>query len=231
MKLIFVLVLALVVPPGCITVPDSEQTSFSGDDLTRTTRRVARGKNVSVKYAIPRDGEASGNPKLQNLLDQGIVPICVEITNESSEILAADAATLTVKDHGGALHPIGVKNLPTRFESFNGEALTANFLNVVIVVVATVGIIYVLADGCNGCANDVIQLGFRGDDDSEAREQRDDRIFNSLTKMTYVTYEDPYEPQAVLGPGETLKGMMFFRAPGRDPHWQSLRLKVESPRR
>jgi len=179
-------------------------------------RRLAAGdfakaiQQIDLHYVPAR----SDNAALQNLLDNGFVPVYVRLTNHNTASVLVDASTLSLMSDGKSFKAIAPANLPDELTSFNVAAVGANVANTVIAVAVLVAIVVVMSALHTSSSGLVMDPG----DESS--------IYNRVTKTTTIGYQNYLFPTGAVAPGATVRGLVFFRVPD-DVAKDKLRLRFE----
>jgi len=169
-------------------------------------RRLAAGdfaeaiQQIDLHY-VPA---SSDNAALQNLLDNGFVPVYVRLTNHNTVPVVIDAATLSplsLSSDTQSFKAIPSSDLPDELTSFNTAALGANVANTVIAVAVVVAIIVVMS-ALHANSGD---FGIAPGDESS--------VYNRVTKTTTIDYQNYLLPTGAVAPGATIRGLVFFRVP------------------
>jgi len=168
-------------------------------------------KRIDLRYK-PAE---SDNAAIQTLLDAGIVPVYVRVTNSGSKPMKFDPESLQLADDTDRFAAIAAKNLPRTFKQLNPKAVGANVANTVIVFAAAVGVMVVIAAVVVASSKGGVggHVGNFGDIPGGSSSGSDSSIYNSVHQTVAISYQNLLLPAVELAPGATTKGLVFFRVP------------------
>lgn len=169
--------------------------------------RLKRGDYKKLFKKIHFDYKASNvnNKILQDLIDEGFIPVYVKIQNNGDKpikIKEKDFALINTESNAKTL-AFDSANLPKEFEHFSPKALAANIYNTGVVITGTVAVFAVmaLAQGFQGYGGPFPGFGSAGEDNE---------LYNSLQKTTTVNYQQYLISERTLKPGESVQGLLIF---------------------
>ncbi len=188
---------------------------------------------------------------LKTLIKKGYVPVLVAVNNVSSKTVDAADLRVSLNDSSLTLDPIPEDQLPQEFKSLNPQAFAANTYNAAVVVASAL-VVLVAAAGIDSLevsvekkANvdpdaedtllrhsiefleDAITANASGDPQSDAGFAVDNPILNPFRKLTAIDYNGLLFHPKPLAPGESARGILFFKSKGVD--WSGLRLYAYLP--
>ncbi|MBI5200329.1 MAG: hypothetical protein HY925_01980 [Elusimicrobia bacterium] len=246
-----VLLAILLLTNGCISVKDSERHRIASQSVYRKAaqeslretaagglavrsfvykprllplegffKRFARGdfKEAFLRANLRYSPTNADDKALRALLNHGIAPALVEVSNKGAQPLDLSAVRLTLTDSRTTLEPIPNAELPKVFSDFNPKAAAANVYNTGAAVVGCAAALTVLAVGVIAGGDLFGGAGTVG----SLPELFDGEVYNELKKTTEVDYDGLLWKPRTLAPGETARGLVFFRAGSAD--WTALRL-------
>ncbi len=166
--------------------------------------RLASGEFTSAfsRINFAYEPATTDNEALARLMDAGLVPVYLRVTNHGTQPLPLRTDDFSLTDGNKSAKPYQADDLPRALSSFNSAAAGANVYNtgVIVVSVAAIVAVMVLASGASGpCC-----LGSAGGKDP---------VYNNTTMTTTILYKDYLFPTGPLAPGATAKGLLFFKAP------------------
>jgi hypothetical protein len=174
--------------------------------------RLSRGEFRDAFREVDFNYEPSnvGNEGLRRMIDEGYLPLYLEITNQGSTAVEVNAQKFALEG-GHHLEPTVPENeLPSIFKKFNPEAAAANAANVGIVVVSSVAILVALAYVAAACRSDNCATNLVSATGAEATHGKS-RVFNDWTKTTRVEFRQYLFPATqTLEPGASARGLLFF---------------------
>lgn len=177
-------------------------------------------QQLDIRY-IPSN---SDNGAIQKLLDQGLVPVFVKVTNNFEVPTQMDLSILELGDEGEKFYAIPAEQLPREFSNLNFAAIGANVANTVTVFV---GIAVVIAASCgvDQCTNvlpDALRAGF---DSSKGSDEN--AVYNPVMKTTVIDYKEYLFTNGKVEAGASKAGLVFFRVPSNIDRG-SLKLHLKS---
>jgi hypothetical protein len=221
--------------------------------LTVFLKRLAHGDFKSARRMAPFKYSPSNvdDAVLKTLIKKGYVPVLVAVVNTSSQTVDSAGLRLSLTDTFLNLDPIPEEQLPQEFKSLNPTALAANSYNTAVVVVSSL-IVLVAAAGLDTLeaslekkANvdpnaeetllrhslefleDAIASNASGEPHSAGNFDVDNPVFNPIRKMTTIDYNGLLFHPTALDPGESARGILFFKS--KDVDWSGLRLYAYLP--
>ncbi len=177
--------------------------------------RLANGEfaNAFKRIDLNYKGSNSKNEALQKILDDGIVPVYVEIKNTSQKSKFIYEKSFALANGKDQILAIDEREVPKEIRRLNPKAVAADAFNFGVVVIGMAAILVALvavSAGCPGCNLwDLGRVGSGGSSPSSSTGNNE--IFNPVTKTTKIDYKSYLLSARKIEPGKSEKGLLFFR--------------------
>ncbi|RZA26865.1 MAG: hypothetical protein EOP10_02155 [Proteobacteria bacterium] len=148
----------------------------------------------------------SDDKVLHELLSEGLIPVYVRMTNNDDKPYHFTEADFALDDGTHRLKAIPAADLPKALQTLHLEAVGANIYNTGVVVLAVAGIMAVMVIAARG------QVGSLGSGGDSGTAQPATKIYNEITKTTYLDYENYLLTAKAIASGESGQGLLFFKA-------------------
>lgn len=165
---------------------------------------------------------------LKELLDRGLTPVYIELTNHTSSPITIQETDFTLNRGATILEVIPSTELPQAFHTTNYKAIAANVHNVTVTVIgftAALIAVGILTNGFWPSSNG------RLTHTNTALKNNDNKILNPTTKITHLSYENYLFQNQPVNPGETVGGVLFFNNKSKISHRELVLNLHPSPRR
>lgn len=216
--------------------------------LSTFLKRLANGDIKGARRVAPFKYKRSNvdDRALRALVKKGFIPVYVQATNLAEKPVDLQGLRLALDDSSLTLAPIPNDELPEELKSLNGKGLAADTYNAAVVVGSAIVVLAAAAilDKLQGkitkkethenrerAKNEIADsvgghlIGEPAEhDDVDMTFDPGNPIFNPLIKTTTIDYNGLLFSPRALAPGESAKGLLFFKARGVD--WSALNLQA-----
>jgi hypothetical protein len=193
-----------------------------GGFLKKLSRGAFKDALASVHFKyVPSN---VNDEALQALIKRGYIPVLAVVTNAGDKPVDARGLSLTLRDASVRLAPIPNAELPREFESLDLKAVAVNTYNVAAIVVISAALLVTIV-GLSALAHGA-PSGSISDMTGDSKFG-DLFLFSAVKPATPIDYNGLLFHPGTLQPGESARGLLFFKARGVD--WTGLRLAAAQP--
>ncbi len=208
--------------------------------LATFLKRLAKGDIKDARHmTLFRYRRANVDDEaLKALISKGYIPVFVEAKNSGSQPIDARGLRLSLRDASFSLAPIPNEELRNELKSLNPNT---TLVIASAIVVLTAAVLLEKAedkverasssknvDGPRRALADSISGKVYTDGVEEAGEDSSfdtgNAIMNPLHKTTEIDYNGLFFSAAMIAPGQSARGLLFFKAKGTD--WSALHLEA-----
>ncbi len=159
--------------------------------------QLARGRFVHAfkKIRISYTPSNSDSEILKNLLNSGLVPVLVNVKNNSRAPLTISYDEFYLAGANGRYRSLNPERLPSHIRQFSPGAVAANVFNVTVVVAVALMMVLLVAHSDGQILN---------------ADFSEEKVLNPTEKVTHVDYQRFVIRKTTLAPGQEVTGLVFF---------------------
>lgn len=152
----------------------------------------------------------SDNKAIQELLDAGLVPVYVALSNRTTSPINVSLNAVSLENGSTRFHVIPIDDLPREFSHLYPAAIGANVANTVLVFAGVVAVIALSCSNNSGSCGSLFRDAFEFLRNPSSKETS---VYNPVMKTTAIDYRDFLFAGGQIGPGAIRSGLVFFRVP------------------
>jgi hypothetical protein len=168
--------------------------------------RLSRGefKDAFQKLDLDYKQSNANDKAMIELIDHGYIPAYVVVKNDGNSDVTIDEKNFSLMTDVAQVKAFYSEQLPREFQSLNPSAVAANVYNTGVVVVGFVAVIAVFVMAA-------LPSGWAFPEGGTFRGLNDTTVLNNTNRTTNIEYKDYLIYRTHLKPGESLRGLLFFK--------------------